>query len=108
MLEHGLLDRQYAYYAVKVSIAFALLIASVAILVVFDSLWVQMLNAALMAGAFSQFAFLGHDSGHRQVFRSVKRNDMLMMLGRSGHRHGAQLVAGQARQAPRQPQPDRA
>lgn len=88
MLEQGLLDRQYAYYAVKVSIAFALLIASVAILVVFDSLWVQLVNAALMAGAFSQFAFLGHDSGHRQVFRSVKRNDMLMML--------AALVTGMA------------
>ena len=78
--EQGLLDRQYGYYAVKVALAFALLIASAAILVVFDSLWVQMANAALMAGAFSQFAFLGHDSGHRQVFRSVKRNDMLMML----------------------------
>ena len=88
ILEHSLLDRQYAYYAVKVSVAFALLIASAAILVVFDSLWVQMLNAALMAGAFSQFAFLGHDSGHRQVFRSVKRNDMLMML--------AALVTGMA------------
>lgn len=80
MLEHGLLDRQYASYAVKVSTAFALLIASVAILVVFDGLWVQVANATLMAGAFSQFAFLGHDSGHRQIFRSVKRNDMLMML----------------------------
>ncbi|MXZ91606.1 MAG: acyl-CoA desaturase [Chloroflexi bacterium] len=80
MLEHGLLDRQYGSYAVKVSSALALLIASIAILVVFDSLWVQLANAALMACAFSQFAFLGHDSGHRQVFRSVKRNDMLMML----------------------------
>ncbi len=80
MIENGFLDRQYASYAVKLSIAFALLIASIAILVVFDSLWVQMLNAALMAGAFCQFAFLGHDSGHRQVFRSVRRNDMLMML----------------------------
>lgn len=80
MLEHGLLDRAYASYAFKVSIAFTLLIASVAILVVFDSLWVQLANAALMAGAFAQFAFLGHDSGHRQIFRSVKRNDMLMML----------------------------
>ena len=88
ILEHGLLDRQYAYYAVKVSIAFALLIASAAVLVVFDSLWVQMLNAALMAVAFSEFAFLGHDAGHRQVFRSVRRNDMLMLL--------AALVTGMA------------
>ena len=83
ILEHGLLDRQYAYYAVKASLAFALLIANVAILVVFDSLWVQMANAGLMAVAFAQFAFLGHDSGHRQIFRSVKRNDMLMMLAAS-------------------------
>ena len=88
ILEHGLLDRQYAYYAVKASTAFALLIASAAVLVVFDSLWVQMLNAALMAVAFSEFAFLGHDAGHRQVFRSVKRNDMLMLL--------AALVTGMA------------
>ena len=88
ILEHGLLDRQYAYYAVKVSTAFALLITSAAILMVFDSLWVQMANAALMAVAFSDFAFLGHDAGHRQVFRSVRRNDMLMML--------AALVTGMA------------
>ncbi len=80
ILEHGLLDRQYSSYAIKLASAFALLLSSIAILVVFDSLWVQMANAALMAVAFAQFAFLGHDSGHRQVFRSVKRNDMLMML----------------------------
>lgn len=88
ILEHGLLDRQYSSYAIKLASAFALLLSSIAILVVFDSLWVQMANAALMAVAFAQFAFLGHDSGHRQVFRSVKRNDMLMML--------AALVTGMA------------
>jgi fatty acid desaturase len=77
--ERGLLDRQYFYYAQKISVAFGLLGASVALLIVANSLWMHMLNAVFMAVIFSQFGFLGHDSGHRQIFRSAKRNDIVLL-----------------------------
>ena len=76
----GLLDRQYLYYAVKIPATLAMLALGVAVIVVFDSLWVQMLNAVFLAMVFGQFGFIGHDSGHRQIFRSARNNDLVMLL----------------------------
>ena len=76
----GLLDRQYLYYAVKVPGTLAALAVGIAVLVIFDQFWVQMLNAVFLAVVFAQFGFIGHDSGHRQIFHSAFRNDLVMML----------------------------
>ena len=76
----GLLDRQYLYYAVKVSAHLGMLGASIAVVVLFDQLWVQMLNAVFLANVFAQFGFIGHDSVHRQICRSAFRNDLIMLL----------------------------
>ena len=54
--------------------------AGIAVVVLFDQLWVQMLNAVFLANVFAQFGFIGHDSGHRQIFRSAFRNDLVMLL----------------------------
>ena len=78
--ERGLLDRQYLYYSVKVSGTFLALFAGIAVLVLFDQFWVQMLNAVFLAIVFAQFGFIGHDSGHRQMFNSAFRNDLVMLL----------------------------
>ena len=78
--ERGLLDRQYLYYAVKTSSTLAMLAAGIAVVIAFDQLWVQMLNAVFLAAVFTQFAFFGHDSGHRQIFRSARNNDLVMLL----------------------------
>ena len=78
--ERGLLDRQYLYYGVKIPLQLAMLGASVAALVLVNSLWVQLLNAVFLALVFAQFGFLGHDAGHRQIFRSAKRNDAVLLL----------------------------
>ena len=77
---HGLLDRQYLYYAIKVVGSLAALGVGIAVLVLFDRFWVQMLNAVFLAIVFAQFGFIGHDSGHRQMFHSAFRNDMVMLL----------------------------
>ena len=76
----GLLDRQYRYYAVKVPGTLAALALGIGVLIVFDQFWVQMLNAVFLAIVFAQFGFIGHDSGHRQIFHSAFRNDLVMML----------------------------
>ena len=78
--EQGMLDRQYLYYAVKVFGSLAALFAGVAVLVIFDQFWVQMINAVFLAGVFAHFGFIGHDSGHRQIFHSPFRNDLVMLL----------------------------
>lgn len=78
--ERGLLDRQYLYYGVKVPGTLAALAVGIGVLVAFDQFWVQMLNAVFLAVVFAQFGFIGHDSGHRQIFHSAFRNDLVMML----------------------------
>ena len=78
--EKGLLDRQYQYYAVKISLTLAMLAIGIAIIVLFESFWVQMINAVFLGIVFAQFGFIGHDSGHRQIFRSAFKNDLVMLL----------------------------
>ena len=78
--ERGLLDRQYLYYGLSVSGSLAALFLGIAIVIVFDQFWVQLLNAVFLAVIFAQFGFIGHDSGHRQIFRSGFNNDLVMLL----------------------------
>ena len=76
----GLLDRQYFYYAWKIVTVVAMVAASVAIIVIFSgTLWIQMLNATFLALTFTNLGFLGHDSGHRQMFKSVRNNDWVLL-----------------------------
>ncbi len=76
----GLLDRQYSYYAWKIPSVAAMVATSVAVLVIFSgALWIQMLNAVFLALVFTNLGFMGHDSGHRQIFKSAKRNDWVLL-----------------------------
>ncbi len=88
MAELGLLDRQYLHYTVNVGGMLAALAVGIAVVVAFDQFWVQMLNAVFLAIVFAQFGFIGHDSGHRQIFHSAFKNDLVMLL--------AGLVTGMA------------
>ena len=78
--EKGLLDRQYLYYAVKIPLTLAALAAGIAVIVLFDRFWVQMVNAVFLGVVFAQFGFIGHDSGHRQIFKTAFNNDLVMLL----------------------------
>lgn len=79
--KRGLMDRQPAYYAVKIPFTLALLAASIALLVLFAGTWFQLLNAAFMAFAFVQIGLLAHDFGHRQFsFRAPWKNDLLTLV----------------------------
>ena len=58
----------------------AMVATSVAVLVIFSgTLWVQMLNAGFLALTFTNLGFLGHDSGHRQIFTNPKYNDWILL-----------------------------
>ena len=71
----GLLEKQPVYYVFNVSVRLILLATSIALLFIIDNLWLQLLNAALLAFAFTQIGYLGHDAGHRQIFNGAYRND---------------------------------
>jgi fatty acid desaturase len=73
----GLLDRRRGWYATRIGVNLALLAAGwVAFAVIGDSWW-QLLVAAYLAVVFTQLAFMGHDAGHRQLFRSRRANDLI-------------------------------
>ncbi|MGP4017752.1 fatty acid desaturase family protein [Saccharopolyspora sp. 5N708] len=78
----GLLNRRRAYYVARMAVNGGLLAAGgVAFTVLGDSWW-QMVTAVVFAGVFTQLAFIGHDAGHRQIFRTRRANDL------AGHVHG--------------------
>jgi len=78
--QQGLLDRQPAYYAGNVVVILGLLALSIAIIITVESFWLQLLNAILMAFVFGQIGFLGHDSGHREIFASARKNDIFGLV----------------------------
>ena len=78
--KQGLLDRQPLYYSVKIPFTVAMVAASVAFLVVVDTWWLQLVNAAFLGCVFAQLGLIGHDAGHQQIFSSVRRNDLISLL----------------------------
>ncbi|MCX4470241.1 acyl-CoA desaturase [Micromonospora sp. NBC_01655] len=65
----GLLDRRPGGYAARIALTVAVFVAGwVAVPLVGDSWW-QLVVAVGLAVATTQVAFLGHDAGHRQMFR---------------------------------------
>ena len=75
--EQGLLDRQPRYYTHKMLSTTAMLAASIAILLLVENVWLQLLNAALLAFVFGQIGYLGHDAGHLAICRSHRGNRLI-------------------------------
>jgi len=70
----GLLDRRPDYYTRKIALTLAMCAAGVlAFLLVGDSWW-QLTVAVYFAVISTQLGFVGHDAGHRQIFRSARAN----------------------------------
>jgi fatty acid desaturase len=81
----GLLDRRSRYYAWKITVTIALLAAGWAAFAVVGDSWWQLAVAVFLAVMFTQAGFLGHDAGHRQIFRSRKANYIIgVVLGNLG------------------------
>jgi hypothetical protein len=76
----GLLERRRGWYVARIGLNLALLAGGwVAFAVLGDSWW-QLVTAAYLAVVFTQLAFVGHDAGHRQIFRSRRANDRVGLL----------------------------
>ncbi|WP_158895881.1 fatty acid desaturase family protein [Amycolatopsis anabasis] len=79
----GLLQRRYGYYTLRIAVNILLFGAGGVAFVLLGDSWWQLLTAVFFAVVLTQFAFIGHDAGHRQIFRSRWRNDVV------GRAHGA-------------------
>ena len=78
VMDAGLLDRQYGYYLIKCIFNFGLLATGIIMLFTLPKLW--FLFAIYFAFVYVQFAFLGHDIGHQQVFKSTVKNDIAGLI----------------------------
>jgi len=78
--QNNLLDKQPVYYTYKLISTLALLALSVTLLFVVHIFWFQLLNAVLLAVASAQLGFLGHDGGHRQIFYTTRKNEILTLI----------------------------
>ena len=66
----GLLSPRPGHYAGRAAVVLILTTAGWTALVAFGSTWWQLVTAAFLGVMFTQLGFLGHDVGHKQVFRT--------------------------------------
>ncbi|KRV46506.1 fatty acid desaturase [Wenjunlia vitaminophila] len=78
----GLMDVRPGYYTYKITVNALLLIGSWALFVVVGDSWWQMAVAVLLAFVTTQTDLIGHDAGHRQLFRTKRGNEVV------GYIHG--------------------
>jgi len=76
----GLLERRIGYYVWKIVITAVLLVAGWTTFVIVGNSWWTVAVAVFLAVIFAQIGFLGHDAGHRQVFRSKRANYIMGIL----------------------------
>ncbi len=71
----GLLERRPMWYFLRCVVLAAALALGFVLLLTLGQTWWQLLVAVYFSVVFTQVAFLSHDSAHRQVFESGKRNE---------------------------------
>ncbi|HEV7183168.1 MAG TPA: acyl-CoA desaturase [Leifsonia sp.] len=73
--EQGLLRRTPGFYLGLFSVLLIALAGAIATLLLLGDSWAQLFVAAALGLIFTQFAFLAHETSHRQVFASGRAND---------------------------------
>ncbi len=71
----GLLDRQYGYYAFKILSSLAMVCGFGFLFLTVSNFWLQLLLVFGLTVGVLQFAFLGHDAGHKAMCKSDRWND---------------------------------
>jgi fatty acid desaturase len=81
----GLLRRRPGHYIARITVTALLLAAGWAAFVLLGNSWWQLAVAVFLAVMFTQFGFLGHDAGHRQISGSRRVSYLLgILLGNLG------------------------
>jgi fatty acid desaturase len=76
----GLLERRRGYYVTRIVLNLAVLVTGCAAFVAIGDSWWQLLMAVFFAALFTQLSFIGHDAGHKQIFRTRRANDAVGRL----------------------------
>jgi fatty acid desaturase len=76
----GLLKQRPAFYTIWIAANLLLLAAGWAAFVLLGDSWWQMITATFLAVTFAQNGFLTHDAGHRQIFRSLRANQLVGLV----------------------------
>jgi fatty acid desaturase len=76
----GLLDRRPGHYAVRVGLTLAALGGAWIAFVYLGDTWWQLVIAVILAVIWAQVSFIGHDAGHKQIFRGRRANDAVGLV----------------------------
>jgi fatty acid desaturase len=76
----GLLDRRPRAAIVRITLIVTLFVAGWTGFALLGESWWQLVIAAFLALVFTQIGFLGHEAGHRQLFRSRRANNVVGLL----------------------------
>jgi fatty acid desaturase len=71
----GLQGRRRGFYLMIFVVLLLALAGTGAGMILLDDSWLQLLLAGTLGVIFTQFAFLGHEASHRQIFESGRAND---------------------------------
>ncbi len=77
VMEKGLMKRQPTYFIRKAIELPVLGIAGFVILFTTTSIWFQLIAALFLACVWMQFSFILHDAGHRQIFASTWKDNVV-------------------------------
>ncbi len=90
IVEKGLLERNLGFFVWKIVLNTTMLAIGIAVLFLTKNLFLLLLDAVYLAFVYGQIGLLGHDAGHRQIFSSTFKNDLVghpcgLALGISMH-----------------------
>jgi fatty acid desaturase len=71
----GLQSRRPGFYLMIFAVLVLALAGSATGMILLKDSWLQLLLAGALGVVFTQFAFLGHEASHRQIFQSGQAND---------------------------------
>jgi fatty acid desaturase len=78
--QSGLLQRRPVFYTVRITANLLMFTAGWTAFVLLGDTWWQLLTAAYLAVVFTQSGFIGHDAGHRQIFRTRRANHLVGLV----------------------------
>jgi fatty acid desaturase len=78
--KRGLLEKQPKYYTYKILLIVGMLVLGIIFFLAVNNFLLRMVDAVFLAFVFGQIGFLGHDAGHRQIFNTTWKNDIVILL----------------------------
>jgi fatty acid desaturase len=78
--DKGLLNKQPNYYLYNIVGIVVALLVGFTVLFSINNIWVLIVDAVFLAIVLAQVGFIGHDAGHKQIFATVRQNEIIGML----------------------------